>query len=53
MADFDKHITFSDGLCGHFALGTLSKAYLKDAVFETNVFRKKIFKNGEIPKCQI
>ena len=32
---------FSAGLFGHFALGTLSKTYLKDAVFEINVFRKK------------
>ena len=41
MADFDKHMIFSPGLCGHFALGTLSKTYLKDAVFEINVFSKK------------
>ena len=32
---------FSPGLCGHFALGTLSKTYLKDVVFEINVFGKK------------
>ena len=30
----------SPGLCGHVALGTLSKTYLKDAVFEIHVFRK-------------
>ena len=41
MADFDKNMKFSPGLCGHFALGTLSKTYLKDVVFEINVFRKK------------
>ena len=32
---------FSPGLCGHFALGTLSETYLKDAVFEINVVRRK------------
>ena len=32
----------SHGLCGHFALGTLSKTYLKDVVCEINVFSKKI-----------
>ena len=41
MSDFDKNMIFSPGLCGHFALGTLSKTYLKDAVFERNVFEKK------------
>ena len=53
MGDFDKNIIFSPGLCGHFALGTLSKTYLKDAVFEINVFEKQIAKNDRIPKCQI
>ena len=53
MADFDNNIIFSPGLCGHFALGTLSKTYLKDAVFERNVFRKKHAQNDKIPKCQI
>ena len=38
---FDKHMIFSPGLCGHFALGTLSKTYLQDAVFEIHDFRKK------------
>ena len=33
---------FVPGLCGHFALGTLSKTYLKDVVFEMNVFSKQI-----------
>ena len=41
MADVDKNIIFSSGLCAHFELGTLSKTYLKDVVFEINVFRKK------------
>ena len=41
IAEFDKHMICSPGLCGHFALGTLSKTYLKDAVFERKVFRKK------------
>ena len=40
MADFDKNMKFSPGLCGHFALGTLSKTYLKDVVFEINVLEK-------------
>ena len=44
MPDFDKNMIFSPGLCGHFALGTLSKTYLKDVVFEINVFSKKIAK---------
>ena len=51
MTDFDKPIIFSPGLCGHFALGTLSKTYLKDVVFEINVL--KIDKYDKIPKCQI
>ena len=42
IADFDKNMQFSPGLCGQFALGTLSKTYLKDVVFEINVFSKKI-----------
>ena len=41
MADVYKIMTFSPGLCGQLALGTLSEAYLKDAVFEINIFRKK------------
>ena len=41
MAEFDKNMICSVGLCGRFALGTLSKTYLKDAVFEINVVRKK------------
>ena len=28
------------GQCGHFALGTLSKTYLKDVVFEINVLEQ-------------
>jgi len=53
MADFDKNMKFSPDLCGHFALGTLSKTYLKDVVFEINVFSKKITKNSKNQKCQI
>jgi len=48
MADFDKNMKCSPGLCGHFALGTLSKTYLKDVVFEINVFSKKIPKIAKI-----
>ena len=44
MADFDKNIQFFPGLCGHFALGTLSKTYLKDVVFEINVLEKHLHK---------
>ena len=51
MADFDKNMQCSPGLCGHFALGTLSKTYLKDVVFEINVL-EKIAKNDKIQKCQ-
>ena len=40
MADYDKNMKCSPGLCGHFALGTLSKTYLKDVVFEINVLEK-------------
>ena len=32
---------FSHFLCGHFALGTLSKTYFNHAVFEINVLRKE------------
>ena len=49
-ADFDNHMIFSPGLCGHFALGTLSKTYLKDAVFEINVSSKKIYQKQQNPK---
>ena len=40
-------------MCGHFALETLSKTYLKDAVFEIKVFRKKNAKmtNSNNVKC--
>ena len=48
MAEFDKNMTFSPGLCGHFALGTLSKTYLKDVVFEINVFSNRIPKITKI-----
>ena len=40
MAEFDKHIILSDGLWGHFALGSSSETYLKDIVFVINVFIK-------------
>ena len=48
MADFDKRMKFSPGLCGHFALGTLLKTYLKDVVFEINVFSKKVPNTAKI-----
>ena len=48
MADFDRNIKFSPGLCGRFALGTLSKTYLKDIVFEINVLSKKIPKIANV-----
>ena len=50
MTEFDKNMIFSPGLCGHFALGTLSKTYLKDAVFEINVFSKKKYQKWQHPK---
>ena len=53
MADVDKSIIFPFGLCGHFALGTLSKTHLKDAVNEINVSRKNVAQNDKIQKCQI
>ena len=34
--DFDEHIIFSSGSCGHFALGTFSKTCLKDVVFDVS-----------------
>ena len=40
MTDFDNKLISSPGSCGHFALGTLSGTYLKDAVFEINVRQK-------------
>ena len=40
MASVGEHMIFSLGVYGHFALGTLSKTYLKDIVFEINVFRR-------------
>ena len=53
MADADKHMKFSPGLCGHFALGTLSKAYLKDVDFEINVFSKKTPKIENIKNLKL
>ena len=50
MADFDKNMIFPPGLCGHFALGTLSKTYVKDAVFEMNVHRKKSSRKWQNPE---
>ena len=41
MAEFDKNMIFSSGLCGDFALGILSETYLEDAGFEIHVFSKK------------
>ena len=41
MTDFDKHITISASLCGHFALGIVSETYLKDVDFEVNVFSRQ------------
>ena len=38
--DVDKHITCSSSSCGHFALGTFSKTYLKEFVFKINVSTK-------------
>ena len=43
---------FFAGLCGHFALGTLSETYLKDAVFEINVQDQNITKKDKITNCQ-
>ena len=48
MADFDKNMILPHVQCGHFALGTLSKTYLEDVVFEINVFSKKIPKVAKI-----
>jgi len=62
MADFDKNMIFCFGLCGHFALGTLSKTYLKDVfvrdkhfykqitihIFFTKIINVKVFNNGRI-----
>ena len=53
MAEFYQKIIFSPGLCGHFALGAFSKTYLKDVVFEINVFTKKNLKLNKIQKSQI
>ena len=53
MADFDKNMIFSPGLCGHFALGTLSETYLKDAVFEINVQDQNITKKYKNRKMSI
>ena len=53
MTDFDKNIIVTPGLCGHFALGTLSETYLKDTVFERNVFTEQIAQNDKIQKCQM
>ena len=52
MAGIDKHIIFSPGLCGHFALGTLSNTYLKDAVFELKVFGKKSPNMSKLPNVK-
>ena len=50
MPDFDKNMILPHVPCGHFALSTLPKTCLKDAVFDINVtskFHKKTakFKN--------
>ena len=51
--DFDKHIIFTYGLCGHFTLGTLSETYLKDAVFKINVQDQKITNKYKNQKMSI
>ena len=50
---FDKNSIFLHGLCGHSALGTLSETYLKDVVFEINVFTNKIIKHDKMQESQI
>ena len=50
MADFDKNMIFTPGLCGHFALGTLSETYLEDAVFKINVQDQNITNKYKIKK---
>ena len=40
MAEFDKNMILPHVPCGHLALSTLSKTYLKDAVFEIHVTSK-------------
>ena len=39
---------FFNGLCGHFALGPLSKTYLEDVVFEINGFSKHMPKIAKL-----
>ena len=50
MAEFDRNMLFSNGLCGHFALGTLSETYLKDAVFKINVQDQNITNKYKNPQ---
>ena len=50
IPDADKHIIFSVSLCGHFALGTFSKTYLKGVVFAVIVFIKQIVTKWQSPK---
>ena len=38
MADVNGNIKLSFSLCGHFALGTVSKTYVKDVDFEIHIF---------------
>ena len=44
--DVDENMVLLDVPCGHFALGTFSKTYLKDTVFEINDLPKKTMKNA-------
>ena len=50
MTDSHKHMMFYPGLCGHFAAGSLSKAYLKkDDVFEMHDKNNKVATHTKIP----
>ena len=42
--DFDKNIISPDVPCGHFALGTLSEACLKDVVVDVTARQHKLTK---------
>ena len=48
--EFNEHIIYDPGLCGHFALGTLSETCVKDTVFVLD--DKSWQTTSKIKKCQ-
>ena len=51
--DFDKHMIWPHGQCGHFALSTLLETWLKDVAFEINIKQKWYHKKYPNPKMSM